>query len=148
MRSLIEDIFARHLSNDTLDIQGDATRLPEIDGQLLFSVDGFTVQPLEFPGGNIGSLAVHGTVNDLAVSGALPRYLSLSAIIEEGLEFKLLDKLVKSIADAANEAGVKVVTGDTKVVPHGHGGGVYFTTSGIGIKQADVELGLRQVQAR
>lgn len=147
MRSLIEDIFARHLSNDTLDIQGDATRLPEIDGQLLFSVDGFTVQPLEFPGGNIGSLAVHGTVNDLAVSGALPRYLSLSAIIEEGLEFKLLDKLVKSIADAANEAGVKVVTGDTKVVPHGHGGGVYFTTSGIGIKQADVELGLRQVQA-
>lgn len=146
MRSLIEDIFARHLSNDTLDIQGDATRLPEIDGQLLFSVDGFTVQPLEFPGGNIGSLAVHGTVNDLAVSGALPRYLSLSAIIEEGLEFELLDKLVKSIADAANEAGVKVVTGDTKVVPHGHGGGVYFTTSGIGIKQANVELGLKQVQ--
>lgn len=147
MRSLIEDIFARHLSNDTLDIQGDATLLPELHGQAVFSVDGFTVQPLEFPGGNIGSLAVHGTVNDLAVSGAIPKYLSLSAIIEEGLEFEQLDRLVKSIADAAQEAQVKVVTGDTKVVPHQHGGGVYFTTSGIGTRQTSVNLGLHRIQS-
>lgn len=147
MRSLIEDIFARHLSNDTLDIQGDATLLPELHGQAVFSVDGFTVQPLEFPGGNIGSLAVHGTVNDLAVSGAIPKYLSLSAIIEEGLEFEQLDRLVKSIADAAQEAQVKVVTGDTKVVPHQHGGGVYFTTSGIGTRQTSVNLGLDKIQS-
>jgi hydrogenase expression/formation protein HypE len=146
MRSLIEDIFARHLSNEHLDIQGDATLLPVSEGEMLYSVDGFTVQPLEFPGGNIGSLAVHGTVNDLAVSGAIPRYLSLSAIIEEGLEFETLDRLVASIAAAANEAGVQVVTGDTKVVPHNHGGGVYFTTSGIGFKQPAIQLGFKQIQ--
>lgn len=146
MRSLIEDIFARHLHNDTLNIQGDATTLPELAGELMFSVDGFTVQPLEFPGGNIGSLSVHGTVNDLAVSGAIPKYLSLSAIIEEGLEFDVLERLVQSIADAAKEADVKVVTGDTKVVPHQHGGGVYFTTSGIGLKKPGINLGLDQVK--
>ena len=149
MRSLIEDIFARHLQNDTLDIQGDATLLAEMgkmEGDVLFSVDGFTVQPLEFPGGNIGSLAVHGTVNDLAVSGAIPKYLSLSTIIEEGLEFELLEKLVQSIAAAATEAGVKIATGDTKVVPHGQGGGVYFTTSGIGIKPKKLDLGLNRIQ--
>jgi len=146
MRSLIEDIFARHLSNEHLDIQGDATLLPVAEGQMLYSVDGFTVQPLEFPGGNIGSLAVHGTVNDLAVSGAIPRYLSLSAIIEEGLEFETLERLVASIAAAATEAGVQVVTGDTKVVPHNHGGGVYFTTSGIGFRDPSVQLGFDQIQ--
>jgi len=146
MRSLIEDIFARHLANEHLDIQGDATLLPVSEGEMLYSVDGFTVQPLEFPGGNIGSLAVHGTVNDLAVSGAIPRYLSLSAIIEEGLEFETLDRLVAGIAAAANEAGVQVVTGDTKVVPRNQGGGVYFTTSGIGFKNTAIQLGFNQIQ--
>jgi len=146
MRSLIEDIFARHLANEHLDIQGDATLLPVSEGEMLYSVDGFTVQPLEFPGGNIGSLAVHGTVNDLAVSGAIPRYLSLSAIIEEGLEFETLDRLVAAIAAAAYEAGVQVVTGDTKVVPHNQGGGVYFTTSGIGFKNTAIQLGFNQIQ--
>lgn len=146
MRSLIEDIFARHLGNDQLDIQGDATLLPQMQGIPVFSVDGFTVQPLEFPGGNIGSLAVHGTVNDLAVSGATPLYLSLSAIIEEGLEFEKLDNYVASIAAAAKQANVKVVTGDTKVVPQGHGGGVYFITSGIGSRHSDIQLGLDKIQ--
>ncbi len=146
MRSLIEDIFARHLSNEHLDIQGDATLLPVPQGEMLYSVDGFTVQPLEFPGGNIGSLAVHGTVNDLAVSGAVPHYLSLSAIIEEGLEFETLERLVTSIATAASEAGVQVVTGDTKVVPHNHGGGVYFTTSGIGFREPTVRLGFERIR--
>ncbi len=146
MRSLIEDIFARHLANPRLDVQTDAVVLPEIQGELVFSVDGFTVQPLEFPGGNIGSLAVHGTVNDLAVSGAIPKYLSLSAIIEEGLEFKKLELYVKSIADAAKEAGVEVVTGDTKVVPRGFGGGIYFITSGIGARKPDLSVGINRIQ--
>ncbi len=146
MRQLIEDVFARHLDKGRLDILGDATLLTDLNGEILYSVDGFTVQPLEFPGGNIGSLAVHGTVNDLAVSGAIPKYLSLSAIIEEGLEFEVLDRLVKSLADAAQEAGVEIVTGDTKVVPHNHGGGVYFTTTGIGIRQTQRKLGIDQVQ--
>src|SRR5210317_2365035 len=86
MRELIDDIFARHLSNPDLDVQADAVPLAVGDGELLFTTDGFTVQPLEFPGGNIGSLAVHGTTNDLAVAGAEPLYLSLNAFIEEGFE--------------------------------------------------------------
>lgn len=146
MRSLIEDIFARHLDNDGLDIQGDAAAVQSQDGDMLVSVDGFTVQPLEFPGGNIGSLAVHGTVNDLAVSGAQPVYLTLSAIIEEGLEFEVLQRLVKSTAAAAREAGVKIVTGDTKVVPHNHGGGIYLTTTGIGYRPTGLKLGLPAIQ--
>ena len=146
MRSLIEDIFARHLANPRLNVQADAVTLPDLGGETVFSVDGFTVQPLEFPGGNIGSLAVHGTVNDLAVSGAIPKYLSLSAIIEEGLELEKLELFVKSIASAAREAGVEVVTGDTKVVPRGFGGGIYFITSGIGIKKTGVTIGLDRIE--
>lgn len=146
MRALIEEIFAKHLQNRLLDVQTDAVHLPGIKGEPVFSVDGFTVQPLTFPGGDIGSLAVHGTVNDLAVSGAKPLYLSLSAIIEEGLEFDELERYVKSIAMAASEAGVKVVAGDTKVVPKGHGGGVYFITSGIGSGNKDICLGLDQIK--
>jgi len=146
MRSLIEDVFAKHLDNPDLSVDNDATILPQISGKIVYSVDGFTVQPLEFPGGDIGSLAVHGTVNDLAVSGAKPLYLSLSAIIEEGIEFSLLDKLVKSMAKAAKNAGVNIVTGDTKVVPKGHGGGVYFITSGIGMLNDKVDLGLSKIK--
>lgn len=146
MRSLIEDVFARHLANPRLDVQTDAVSLPELDGEPVFSVDGFTVQPLEFPGGNIGSLAVHGTVNDLAVSGAQPRYLSLSAIIEEGLEYEKLELYIKSLANAAKQAGVEVVTGDTKVVPRGFGGGIYFITSGIGVRKPDVSIGMNKIE--
>ena len=146
MRALIEDIFARHLANPRLNVQADAVTLPAIDGDVVFSVDGFTVQPLEFPGGNIGSLSVHGTVNDIAVSGALPRYLSLSAIIEEGLELEKLELYVKSIATAAKEAGVEIVTGDTKVVPRGNGGGIYFITSGIGVRKTGVNIGLDKIK--
>ena len=97
------------------------------------TTDSFTVQPLEFPGGDIGSLAVNGTVNDLAVSGAEPLYLTLNAIIEEGLEVDTLDRIVKSLAQAARRAdGVSVVAGDTKVVPRGQGGGLYLVTTGVG----------------
>ena len=146
MRQLIEEIFAVHLANPVLDANADAVRLPDTDGELLMSVDGFTVQPLEFPGGNIGSLAVHGTVNDLAVSGAIPRYMSLSAIIEEGLELSTLERCIKSMAEAAREAGVKIVCGDTKVVPRGEGSGLYFTTTGIGVRYRQLALGLRQIK--
>ncbi|MCW8922792.1 MAG: hydrogenase expression/formation protein HypE [Gammaproteobacteria bacterium] len=133
MRELIEEIFARHLANADLDIQADAVPI-ELNGEVLFTTDGFTVQPLEFPGGNIGSLAVHGTCNDLAVAGAIPKYLSLNAFIEEGLEIATLDRIIKTLADTAAEIGVKVVCGDTKVLRRGEGGGLYLATTGVGVR--------------
>lgn len=146
MRELISDLFGRLLANPNLDIQADAARL-SLEGELMFTTDGFTVQPLEFPGGNIGCLAVYGTVNDLAVAGALPRFLSLSALIEEGLEVELLERLVASIAEAARESGVQVVAGDTKVVPRGQGGGLYLNSAGIGVRIAPSPLGLDRIRA-
>ena len=142
MRELIEQVFLRHLDNDELDIQADAVALgfsrDVRQGDLLFTTDGFTVQPLEFPGGNIGSLAVHGTCNDLAVSGAIPEYLSLNVFIEEGLEIATLERIIQSMAMTAATAGVKIVTGDTKVLPRGQVGGLYLATSGIGLRQGPV----------
>ena len=123
MHELIVEIFARHLVNDNLDVQVDAASIMLDSRDVIFSTDGFTVQPLEFPGGDIGSLAVHGTVNDLAVAGAIPKYLSLNAFIEEGLEVAQLERIIISLAKAAKQAGVKVVTGDTKVLRRGEGGG-------------------------
>jgi hydrogenase expression/formation protein HypE len=111
----------------------------------MVTTDGFTVQPLEFPGGNLGSLAVHGVVNDLAVAGADPRYLTLSALIEEGLEVALLDRLVASFAAAARECGVAVVAGDTKVVRRGEGGGLYLSVAGIGVKRAQAPLDIASI---
>jgi len=134
MRELIDEIFARHLANPDLDVQADAVPIDISGGEVLFTTDGFTVQPLEFPGGNIGSLAVHGTTNDLAVAGAIPKYLSLNAFIEEGLEIELLERIIKSLADAAAAVGVKVVAGDTKVLRRGEGGGLYLATTGVGLR--------------
>jgi hydrogenase expression/formation protein HypE len=135
MRELINEIFARHLANPLLDTDSDAVAVPLTDGEVLVTTDGFTVQPLEFPGGDIGSLAVHGTVNDLAVAGAKPLYLTLNAFIEEGLEVALLDRIVGSLAAAAREAGVVVTAGDTKVLRRGEGGGLYLATTGLGVRQ-------------
>ncbi|MCU7809016.1 MAG: hydrogenase expression/formation protein HypE, partial [Candidatus Thiodiazotropha sp. (ex Semelilucina semeliformis)] len=147
MRELIEELFARYLSNPNLDVQADAVHLPiNPKGELLFTTDGFTVQPLEFPGGNIGSLAVHGTTNDLAVSGATPQYLSLNAFIEEGFEVAQLERIIQGIADAAKAIDVEVVAGDTKVVRRGEGGGIYLATTGIGLRQPGLRLGLDQIQ--
>ena len=146
MRQLIEESFAAQLANPVLDASADAATLPALDGELLMTVDGFTVQPLEFPGGNIGSLAVHGTVNDLAVSGAVPKYLSLSAIIEEGLELEQLQRLIESMAQAAQQADVYIVCGDTKVVPRGEGSGIYLTTTGIGVRNKSISLGLHHIR--
>lgn len=147
MRALIERVFVRHLGNPALDIQADAARLSLPPGEVLMTTDGFTVQPLEFRGGDIGSLAIYGTVNDLAVSGAVPVYLSLNAFIEEGLELALLDRLVASMARAAREAGVRVAAGDVKVLRRGEGGGVYFATTGIGIRTPGAQLGIGRVRA-
>jgi hydrogenase expression/formation protein HypE len=144
MRELIREIFARHLANPLLDTDTDAAVLPwdAGEGQLVFTTDSFTVQPIEFPGGNIGSLAVHGTTNDLAVAGAIPKYLSLAVLLEEGLEFTVLERIVAGIAAAAAEIGVVVAAGDTKVVRRGEGGGVYLNTSGIGVKDPGLTLGM------
>jgi hydrogenase expression/formation protein HypE len=147
MRKLIETLFARHLGNPLLDVQSDAARLPAIDGDLMVTTDGFTVQPLEFPGGTIGSLAVHGTVNDLAVSGAVPHYLTLSAFIEEGFEIAQLERIVISLAQAAHDANVAVVAGDTKVVRRGEGGGLYLSTTGIGVRPRHLQLGIDQIRS-
>ncbi len=147
MRELIEAIFARHLGNPLLDIQADAARLQLSTKEILFTTDGFTVQPLEFPGGDIGSLAVHGTCNDLAVAGARPRYLSLNAFIEEGMGISQLERIVASLAEAAKAIGVVVAAGDTKVLPRGEGGGLYLATTGIGLRQNPHPLGLDQIKA-
>jgi hydrogenase expression/formation protein HypE len=146
MRELISQVFARHLANPDLDTSADAVPI-NVDGEVLFTTDGFTVQPLEFPGGDIGALAVHGTGNDLAVAGATPRYMSLNAFIEEGLEVAQLDRIIASLARAARELGVRVVAGDTKVLRRGEGGGLYLATTGIGVRSAGVRLGMDLIRA-
>jgi len=146
MRLLIKEVFAKHLSSSTLDIQADAVTLAKQQGELMFTTDGFSVKPLEFPGGNIGSLAVHGTTNDLAVAGATPRYLSLNAFIEEGFEIEQLDRIVASLAQSAKAINVEVAAGDTKVLPRGEGGGVYLATTGIGYRDPQIQLGLDQIK--
>jgi hydrogenase expression/formation protein HypE len=146
MRELIDEVFARHLANGNLDVRVDAASLLLESKDIIYTTDGFTVQPLEFPGGDIGSLAVHGTANDLAVAGAIPKYLALNAFIEEGLEIAQLDRIVGSLATAAREAGVEVVAGDTKVLRRGEGGGLYLATTGIGIRDAGFDLGLDKIQ--
>lgn len=146
MRELIEGVFAVHLANPELDVTVDASPIALTGGTPYVTTDAFTVRPLEFPGGDIGSLAVNGTVNDLAVSGARPLYLTISAIIEEGLEVELLDRVAASMGAAARAAGVRVVAGDTKVVPRGHGGGIYLATTGIGVRPPGLSLGLNHVR--
>jgi hydrogenase expression/formation protein HypE len=151
MRELIAEIFARHLADPqrkgSLDVTLDAAPIAlDGGGEPYITTDGFIVQPLEFPGGDIGSLAVNGTVNDLAVAGATPHYLSLNAFIEEGLEVATLERIVRSLAVAAQRAGVQVVAGDTKVLPRGEGGGLYLATTGVGLRPAGVDLGMHRIR--
>jgi len=153
MRELVEEVFARHLAvpgaPDSLDVTVDAAGIDLQGGGVPYvTTDGFIVQPLEFPGGDIGALAVHGTVNDLAVSGARPLYLTLNAFIEEGLEIRRLERIVISLAAAARAAGVKVVAGDTKVLPRGEGGGLYLATTGVGLRPENCHLGLGALRPR
>ena len=147
MRELIEEVFAAAFDG-TLETECDAAPLPvgEAGGDWMITTDGFTVEPLEFPGGDIGSLAVHGTINDLAVSGAQPRFITLNAFIEEGLEIATLQRIARSIARACAESGVRLLAGDTKVVRRGQGGGLYLATTGIGLRRSSQPLGIKCVK--
>lgn len=131
--SLIKDLFLKHFGGDTEYRSQDSALLNINSENIAFTTDSFVVNPIFFKGGNIGKLAVCGTVNDLVVSGAMPKYLSCSFIIEEGLPIIELEAIVKSMAESAKEAGVKIVTGDTKVVEGGKVDKIYINTSGIGI---------------
>lgn len=130
---LISQLFVKYFNNAHLSELTDSAILDFPSGKLAFTTDGYVVDPIIFPGGNIGKLAICGTVNDLAVSGAKPLYLSSSFILEEGLELDELEKIVAAMADEAKKAGVIIVTGDTKVVPKGKGDKIFITTSGVGI---------------
>ncbi len=132
MNDLIRHLFAAEFQNDLLGQLADATVLDPGPGRLAFTTDSFVVSPLFFPGGNIGELAVNGTVNDLAMSGAMPLYLSAGFILEEGLPMETLGRICASMTRACRAADVKIAAGDTKVVNKGHGDGVYINTSGIG----------------
>lgn len=138
---LIEHLFLPAFRNELLENLGDSTVLSLNGTRLAMSTDSFVVRPLFFPGGNIGELAVNGTINDLSMSGAKPLYLSAGFILEEGLPLDTLGRIVESMAAAARAAGVALVTGDTKVVDKGHGDGVYINTSGIGLVPPGVEIG-------
>ena len=129
---LIQDLFFKYFDNEILDAAGDSAIVNIGSGTIAFTTDSFVVEPLFFPGGDIGKLAVCGTVNDIAVSGAVPQYLSAGFIIEEGLEFAVLENVVKSMAETAKQANVKIVTGDTKVVNRGKCDKLFINTTGIG----------------
>ena len=131
--ALLRERFLPAFANPALEALGDAATLDLGAQDVAMSTDTFVVSPLEFPGGTIGSLAVHGTVNDLAMMGARPRCLSAAFVLEEGLEFAVLDRILADMGAAARAAGVPIVTGDTKVVERGKADGVFITTTGVGI---------------
>ena len=134
---LIEEHILPDFSNPALDALGDGALIPGSD-MLAFSTDSFVVDPIFFPGGDIGKLAVCGTVNDIAMCGAEPKYLSCALILEEGLELRSLERVLASMRDAARMAGVQIVTGDTKVVDRGRGDKLYINTSGIGYRKYEI----------
>jgi len=132
MTQLIDELFVRHFDNEFLRQGNDQALFTVCGKRLVMSTDGHVVSPLFFPGGDIGSLSVHGTINDVAMSGAMPLYLTAGFILEEGFALAELDKIVVSMARASKDAGVPVITGDTKVVEKGKCDGVFITTTGIG----------------
>ena len=140
MAQLIDELFLKHLDNPLLRQGNDQAAFDVPAGRMVMSVDGHVISPLFFPGGDIGSLAVHGTINDVAMSGAQPLYLSAGFILEEGFPLDELDRIVASMARAASAANVPVVTGDTKVVERGKGDGVFITTTGIGVVPEGVTI--------
>lgn len=140
MAQLISELFVKHFDNELLNQGNDQAAFSVDAGRMVITTDGHVISPLFFPGGDIGSLAVHGTVNDVAMAGAVPRYLSAGFIIEEGFPLADLDRIVRSMAMAAKAAGVAVVTGDSKVVERGKGDGVFITTTGVGVVPAGVNI--------
>jgi hydrogenase expression/formation protein HypE len=145
-RRLIRELLLEALDNDYLRPLSDGALLPTVAGRLVMTTDSYVVSPLFFPGGDIGKLAVNGTVNDLAVCGAEPLYLSLGLIVEEGLSLEVLRRVVFSIRDAARQCAVLVVTGDTKVVPRGAADGLFINTTGIGCLRSGVDIGSHRVR--
>ena len=143
---LVEHLFLPAFRNPELEDLGDAALLDLGGSRLAMSTDSYVVQPLFFPGGSIGELAVNGTVNDLAVSGAEPKFLSASFILEEGFPLAQLAAIVEAMAQASATAGVKIVTGDTKVVERGHGDGCYINTAGIGLLRPGITVGPHRAQ--
>ncbi len=140
MAQLIDELFAAAFDNPFLAQGNDGALLPPVAGRLVMSCDAHVVSPLFFAGGDIGCLSVHGTVNDVAMMGARPLYLAASFILEEGFALADLKRIVESMARAAREAGVPIVTGDTKVVERGKGDGVFITTTGVGIAREGITL--------
>ncbi len=140
MARLIEELFAAEFDNEYLAQGNDGALLPQVSGRLVMATDSHVVSPLFFPGGDIGCLSVHGTINDVAMMGATPLYLSASFILEEGLPLSELRRIVASMARASKLAGVPIVTGDTKVVERGKGDGLFITTTGIGVVPDGVRL--------
>lgn len=141
---LIRDYFAKAFVNDILNKMEDGAVLPPLQGNPVFTSDSFVVDPVEFPGGDIGRLAVCGTVNDLASMGAKPLYLTASFILETGLDTDVLERIVASMAKTAQEAGVKIVAGDTKVIEGK--GGVYINTAGIGERSQSINISAKNIQ--
>lgn len=133
MTQLIEELFVAAFDNELLGQHNDNALTEPPAGRLVVSTDGFVVSPLFFPGGDIGSLAVHGTVNDVSMAGATPLYLTSGFILEEGFPLRDLARVVRSMAEAARAAGVRIITGDTKVVERGKADGLFITTTGIGV---------------
>ncbi|MBY5992411.1 hydrogenase expression/formation protein HypE [Ferrimonas balearica] len=151
MQRLIRELFLAQFDSAELALMEDQAQLPLAPmtaqgDRLAFATDSFVVDPIEFPGGDIGKLAVCGTVNDLAVGGALPHSLSVGFILEEGLPLEQLERLVRSMADTARAAGVRIVTGDTKVVHKGSCDKIFINTAGVGVIPAERQLGARQVR--
>jgi hydrogenase expression/formation protein HypE len=140
MRELIDDVFVREFEEDALKRLDDAASLPFPGDRIAMSTDTYVVNPVFFPGGDIGKLAICGTVNDVATSGATPLYISVGFVLEEGFPVAELRRILESMRDAAHEAGVHIVTGDTKVVEKGHGDGVFINTAGIGVLAEGVDL--------
>ena len=140
MAQLIAGLFHEAFGNEWLARGNDQSAFDVATGRMVMTTDGYVVSPLFFPGGNIGSLAVHGTVNDIAMAGARPLYLSASFIIEEGFRFSDLKRIADSMGEAAREAGVAIITGDTKVVERGKADGVFISTTGVGVLPDGLDL--------
>ena len=143
---LIRELFLKYFGNPQLNRLEDSALLTADSDRIVFTTDSYVIKPLFFPGGDIGKLVVSGTVNDLAVCGAIPRWLSCGLIIEEGFEIATLKKILASMKEMADLANVKIVTGDTKVVEKGNADGIYINTSGIGTLIEGVELGQHRIQ--
>lgn len=152
MQKLIDELFMTAFANSVLCQREDQARLPlsELTAQgdrLAFTTDSYVIDPIFFPGGDIGKIAVCGTVNDLVVGGAIPHYLSCALILEEGLPFEQLEQIIASMAQTASQVGVRIVTGDTKVVPRGAADKIFINTTGIGVIPTDIHWGIDSIAA-